>query len=177
MTADTHRTPTPTRILGVDPGLRVTGYGLIEIVGPTHRLIEGGVIRIPEDASLPDRLAGLHRDMGQVIDDLEPSLVAVESVFTHPDRAGTGVRMAHARGVILLAAAQRRLPVREHAPAQVKKALTGDGSADKARMQAAVASVCGLDRPPEPSDVADALAIALCAANRLHDPLGDPIGD
>lgn len=171
MASDPPRSRTTVRILGVDPGLRITGYGLIEVDGPSTRLIEGGVIRIREDAPLADRLAGLHRDMSQVIEDLEPTLVAVESVFTHPERAGTGVRMAHARGVILLAAAQRRLPVREHAPAQVKKSLTGDGSAGKDRMQAAVASVCGLDHPPEPPDVADALAIALCSANRLHDPL------
>jgi crossover junction endodeoxyribonuclease RuvC len=159
------------RILGIDPGLRVTGYGVVEIdPSAPHgepRIVEGGVIRVPADLPLPVRLRRLHDDIASVIDELRPKLVAVESVFTHPDRASTGVRMGHARGVILLAAAQRDLDVVEHAPAQVKKSLTGDGSADKARMQLAIAARCGLAEPPEPPDVADALAIALCAANRL----------
>ncbi len=171
--ADQGDRPPRTRILGIDPGLRITGYGSIDVVSGESRLVEGGVIRIPESDPLPVRLANLHHDLSQILDELRPDLVAVESVFTHPDRAGTGVRMAHARGVILLAAAQRSLQVREHAPAQVKKSLTGDGSADKTRMQAAVATICGLERPPEPADVADALAIALCAANRLHDPIDE----
>ena len=163
------------RILGIDPGLRVTGYGVVDcdpaVPNQAPRVVEGGVLRIPEDLPLPARLRRLHEEIREIIQDLEPGLVAVESVFTHPDRASTGVRMAHARGVLLLAAAQMGLEVVEHAPAQVKKSLTGDGSADKARMQMAIASRCGLEAPPEPSDVADALAIALCAANRLDDPI------
>lgn len=163
------------RILGIDPGLRVTGYGVVECdaEGTTHlpRIVEGGVLRIPEDLPLPARLRRLHEEIREVLGELQPELVAVESVFTHPDRASTGVRMAHARGVLLLAAAQHGIEVVEHAPAQVKKSLTGDGSADKARMQMAIATRFGLDAPPEPSDVADALAIALCAANRLNDPI------
>jgi len=159
------------RILGIDPGLRLTGYGVVELDSASlqgePRIIEGGVVRVPPDLPLPIRLRRLHEEVAGVIDDLHPGLVAVESVFTHPDRASTGVRMGHARGVILLAAAQRGLEVVEHAPAQVKKSLTGDGSADKARMQLAIAARCGLPEPPEPPDVADALAIALCAANRL----------
>lgn len=159
------------RILGIDPGLRITGYGVVE-VSPTGetRVVEGGVLRIPTDLPLPARLRRLHEDISGVIDDLGPELVAVETVFTHPDRASTGVRMAHGRGVILLAAAQRGIDVVEHPPAQVKKSLTGDGAADKTKMQLAIASRCGLAAPPEPPDVADALAIALCAANRLDDP-------
>jgi crossover junction endodeoxyribonuclease RuvC len=159
------------RILGIDPGLRLTGYGVVEMdaasITGEPRIIEGGVVRVPPDLPLPVRLRRLHEEIAAIIDELRPELVAVESVFTHPDRASTGVRMGHARGVILLAAAQRGLDVVEHAPAQVKKSLTGDGSADKARMQLAIAARCGLAEPPEPPDVADALAIALCAANRL----------
>ena len=162
------------RILGIDPGLRITGYGIVEVdpsdPGSDARIVEGGVIRIPTDLPLPVRLRRLHEDVLSVIDDLAPGLVSVESVFAHPERAATGVRMGHARGVILLAAAMRGIEVVEHAPAQVKKSLTGDGSADKARMQLAIAARCRLDAPPEPPDVADALAIALCAAHRLDGP-------
>ena len=163
------------RILGIDPGLRITGYGAVDcdpdapMAAP--RLVEGGVLRIPPDLPLPARLRRLHEEMREVLSELEPDLVAVESVFAHPDRASTGVRMGHARGVLLLAAAQQGADVVEHAPAQVKKSLTGDGSADKARMQLAIAARCGLTEPPEPADVADALAVALCAANRLDDPI------
>ena len=155
------------RILGIDPGLRITGYGAIDAVGPSLTVVEAGVIRVPSDLPLATRLHRLHADLVSVLEDLKPDLMSVESVFSHPDRAATGVRMGHARGVILLAAAQHGIEIVEHAPAQVKKALTGDGSADKSRMQAAIASRCGLDVIPEPADVADALAIALCAAQRL----------
>lgn len=159
------------RILGIDPGLRLTGYGVVEVTPRTEpAIVEGGVIRIPADLPLPVRLRRLHEDVRGVLEDLVPDLMAVETVFTHPDRASTGVRMGHARGVILLAAAQSDVPVVEHPPAQVKKSLTGDGAADKSRMQAAIATRCGLDAPPEPPDVADALAIALCAAHRVDDP-------
>ncbi|MAH66647.1 MAG: crossover junction endodeoxyribonuclease RuvC [Phycisphaerae bacterium] len=155
------------RILGIDPGLRITGYGLVLAEGPRVTVIEAGVIRIPPDGSLPHRLHQLHADFTDVITELGPGLVSVESVFSHPERAATGVRMGHARGVILLAAAQHGIEVVEHPPAQVKKALTGDGSADKTRMQSAIMARCGLTATPEPPDVADALAIALCAAQRL----------
>ncbi|MCP4495445.1 MAG: crossover junction endodeoxyribonuclease RuvC [Phycisphaeraceae bacterium] len=155
------------RILGIDPGLRITGYGLVLAEGPRVTVIEAGVIRIPPDGSLPHRLHQLHTDLTEVITELRPGIVSVESVFSHPERAATGVRMGHARGVILLAAAQHGVEVVEHPPAQVKKALTGDGSADKTRMQSAIMTRCGLTTTPEPPDVADALAIALCAAQRL----------
>ena len=155
------------RILGIDPGLRITGYGLVRAEGPRVTVIEAGVIRIPPDGSLPRRLHQLHTDLTEVITELRPGLVSVESVFSHPERAATGVRMGHARGVILLTAAQHGVEVVEHPPAQVKKALTGDGSADKTRMQSAIVTRCGLTAAPEPPDVADALAIALCAAQRL----------
>lgn len=155
------------RILGIDPGLRITGYGLVLAEGSRVTVIEAGVIRVAADGDLPGRLHRLHADLTEVMLELRPGLVSVESVFSHPERAATGVRMGHARGVILLAAAQQGIELVEHAPTQVKKALTGDGKADKARMQAAVVTRCGLDSKPEPPDVADALAIALCAAQRL----------
>ena len=142
-------------------------YGLVLAEGPRITVIEAGVIRVPPDGTLPHRLNQLHTDLTEVITELQPGLVSVESVFSHPDRAATGVRMGHARGVILLAAAQHGVDVVEHPPAQVKKALTGDGGADKARVQSAIVARCGLSATPEPPDVADALAIALCAAQRL----------
>jgi crossover junction endodeoxyribonuclease RuvC len=157
------------RILGIDPGLRFTGYGCIDTrPGQTTTVVEGGVIRVPPKPPLETRLLYLHEELESLIEDLRPEVMAIETLFTHPKRASTGVRLGHARGVILLAAASFGAEVIELTPAEVKKAITGDGQADKARMQLAVAAQCGLATIPEPSDVADALGIAICAARRLE---------
>jgi len=162
------------RVLGVDPGLRLTGYGCVEIVaGAPPVLVEAGVIRLKQAApgrSAPEiapRLRELDADFRAILERLRPEAVGVEQIFTHPKHPGTGVIMAHARGVLLLAAAVAGLPLVELRPAQIKKSLTSYGQADKAQMQRAVQGVFGLAEPPSPPDVADALAIALCAGQRL----------
>ena len=159
------------RILGIDPGLRFTGYGCID-TNPRGEMsvVEGGVIRIPTTLKFEQRLKYLHDELEGLVGELRPGVMAVESLFTHPKRVSTGIRMAHARGVILLAAAMCGAEVLELSPAEVKKALTGDGRADKRRMQLAVMSQCGLDAIPEPADVADALGVAMCAARRIDLP-------
>jgi crossover junction endodeoxyribonuclease RuvC len=159
----------PMRILGIDPGLRITGYGCVDLSADGHTsVIEAGVIRVPTSDSLERRLHHLHRELESVLADLQPEHMAVESLFTHPRHLATGVRMGHARGVILLAGAARDLQVMELPPAEVKKSLTGNGRADKRRMQLAITAQCQLAEVPEPPDVADALAIAICAARRLE---------
>ena len=159
------------RILGIDPGLRFTGYGCIDTdARGTFSVVEGGVIRIPTTLKFEHRLRYLHEELSSLVSEIQPRVMAVESLFTHPKRVMTGVRMAHARGVILLTAATYGAEVIELAPAEVKKALTGDGRADKERMQLAVMGQCALTSMPEPSDVADALGIAICAARRLDVP-------
>ena len=157
------------RVLGVDPGLRITGYGCVDLVGSTDpRLIEGGVLRLRAGAPMPKRLEQLHVDLGEVLEDLRPDVVVVERLFSHYKRVQTAILMGHARGVILLAAAARNLELDELAPAEIKKAVAGNGNATKAQMQEAVRSQCGLAEVPTPHDVADAIAIALCAARRLE---------
>lgn len=156
------------RVLGIDPGLSRTGYGCVAVAsdGYTTSIVEAGVLRLPRGTTLSHRLRQLELDLAEVLEELEPDVLAVESVFTHSRNLRTAILMAHARGVILLAGARRGCPLVEVAPATVKKALTGAGRASKEQMQLAIAARFGLAAPPEPPDVADALAIALAGARR-----------
>lgn len=157
------------RVLGVDPGLRLTGYAAVSLADgalePT--LIEAGVIRLGPRATLESRLAQLHQDLQGLLAELKPTRLAVEKLYAHYKHPRTAILMAHARGVILLVAQQSGLPV-EHLPAtEVKKAVVGYGHASKYQMQRAVQSQLHLSKLPKPPDVADAIAIALTAARRL----------
>jgi len=157
------------RLLGIDPGLTNTGYACVELrpQGGEPTLIEAGVLRLAARRSISHRLRQLDQDLEQVIQELTPTRMAVEKVFTHVRNLRTAIVMAHARGVVLLAAERHGMELDEFTPAAVKKAMTGRGNADKRQMQLAVMGQCGLDRPPSPSDVADAIAIAFTAARRL----------
>lgn len=156
------------RIIGVDPGLRLTGYGCVEM--PPRRLdprlIEAGVIRLDPLASVAERLVELFRDLGSLLDLLKPQRIAVEKLYAHYAHPTTAIKMGHARGVILLAAAQRGIEPVEIGATEIKKALTGNGHAGKRQMQLAVQACFGLREMPNPPDVADAIAIALCSARR-----------
>ncbi len=152
------------RILGIDPGLNITGYGVLEI-GPTGlRLCEAGVVRGKTRASLTARLLEIHAGVAEVIAALAPQQVALEQLYSHYERPRTAILMGHARGVICLAAAQAGLDVEHYHATQVKRILTGNGRAPKSQMQLAVQRELGLAKLPEPADVADAMAIALCHA-------------
>lgn len=160
------RAPTGPRILGIDPGLHITGYGLIT-AGSSPAIIEAGVIRPPGKGPLADRLAALQGEIVELLEHAQPEAVAVEKLYAHYAHPRTAILMGHARGVILAAAAAAGLAVTDVPSTQVKKSLTGHGHASKSQMQQAVADLFGLDAPPEPADVADAIAIALCAARRM----------
>jgi len=156
------------RVLGIDPGLRITGYGVVDLsagaVEPT--LLEAGVIRLPGGEPVEARLEQLHTDLGELLDRCRPQLLAVEKLYAHYKHPRTAILMAHARGIILLAAHQRGLAI-EHLPStEVKKAITGYGHASKEQMQRAIQSQCRLPQLPTPPDVADAIAIALTSARR-----------
>lgn len=156
------------RVLGIDPGLLRTGYGCID-VDPrgTVSLVEAGVFRLTASKPVSHRLAQLWNDLRESFEELAPDRVAVERIFVDQRYLKTAVVMAHARGVVLLAAQERGIPLGEVAPAQAKKALTGNGRATKRQVQLAVMECCALDRPPTPSDVSDAIAIALAYARRV----------
>ena len=157
------------RILGIDPGLHLTGYGCVELgvraVEPM--LIEAGVLRLKAKASMAFRLAQLHEDLTSLVTELKPQRMVVEKLFTHYKHVRTGILMGHARGVVMLVGQQHGLELDELAVTEIKRAVTGNGHASKRQMQLAVMSQCGLSEPPSPPDVADAIAIALCAARRF----------
>jgi crossover junction endodeoxyribonuclease RuvC len=152
------------RILGIDPGLNTTGYGVVELRGREVRLVEAGVVRGKTKGSLAARVREIHEGVADVIASLKPEAVALEKLYSHYDRPTTAILMGHARGVIVLAAAQAGIPVHDYAATQVKKTLTGNGRAPKTQMQEAIRRELRLAKTPEPPDVADALAIALCHA-------------
>src|SRR4051794_38095577 len=156
--------PAPSRVVGIDPGLNVTGYAVVEPTGRGPYVVEAGVIRPRGDSAktMDGRLLLIHRGILEVLDAFPPSALALEQVHSHVKHPRTAILMAHARGVIVLAAAERGVDVVGYAATRIKKTLTGSGKAPKSQMQHAIQNELGLDRLPEPHDVADACAVALC---------------
>lgn len=154
-------------IIGIDPGLIRTGYAVLDARRPmAPRLLEAGLIRLPARASVASRLVQLHDDLAELFAEHRPSVVCVEEVFVHAKFVRTAVTMAHARGVVLLAVQRAGGTLVELSPATIKKAVAGNGQATKQQVQRAVAAQCGLATLPKPPDVADAIAMALCASLR-----------
>ncbi len=156
------------RILGIDPGLQRTGYGLVDVAGREPRAVEAGVIRTDASAALERRLAELHEGLRSVLDEFHPDAAAVEQLYAHYKHPRTAILMGHARGVIFLAMAEAGVPVVSYNATRIKKSLVGAGHASKLQMQRAIQSTLGLAVLPEPADVADALAVALCHAHRTQ---------
>ncbi len=150
------------RILGIDPGLARTGFGIIEDSEPPSCLIYG-VIETDAALSVSNRLMLLFRQLEHLIDEWSPHVAAVEELF-FARNVSSALVVGQARGVALLALARRELPVSEYKPAQVKQAITGHGRADKEQVQTMVTFLLGLESQPRPDDAADALAVALCHA-------------
>lgn len=157
-------------VLGVDPALGTTGYGVVKCAVNSVKLVDAGFVRCSRNESLERRLDELHRGIVEIIAEHKPDCVAIEEVYSHYDRPTTAILMGHARGVILLAAAQAGLQVSSYASTKVKKALTSNGRASKAQMQFAVQHQLNLPQLPEPADVADALAIAICHYHSTQGP-------
>jgi crossover junction endodeoxyribonuclease RuvC len=166
-------------ICGIDPGLRATGYGVLEVdtFEDTLKVLDAGVLRCSPHDALAQRLAELAASVEEVFDEHRVHVVAVEQIYTHMKRPRTAVLMAHARGVILCEAARRNLRVINLPSTSVKRHLTGNGRASKEQMQRAVATTLNLKVIPKPADVADALAIALCAIGVLEKPARAGIGN
>jgi len=149
------------RVLGIDPGLAITGYGVV--AGDEQHLVPlaSGVIRTPPHLAAADRLVLLHRRLAEIVEAHHPDEAAVEELF-FATNARTAMAVSQARGVILLGLAQAHLVVAEYTPLQVKQATTGYGQADKGQMQEMVRILLGLEDVPRPDDAADALAVAIC---------------
>jgi crossover junction endodeoxyribonuclease RuvC len=149
-------------ILGIDPGLNRTGYAVFERGSRGPVLREGGVIRSTQKLSLAERVHEIGEGIQELIEQYAPAVMAIEQVFSTGQFPKAALLMAHARGAILFAAAQRRVHVVHYTPRQIKKLLTGSGKASKDQVQRAIQNELRLDRLLEPNDVADAAAVALC---------------
>ena len=149
------------RILGIDPGIGICGFGLIDVrSGMKTKALDFGAVTTKVDAPLPSRLLELYDSLSEVFSETKPEIVAVEKLF-FAKNITTGIAVAEARGVVLLVAEQNKLPVYEYTPNEIKKTLTGYGSASKAQMQEMVKMELGLEKKPKPDDAADALAAAI----------------
>ena len=153
-------------LLGIDPGLNRTGYALLRL--PGRELVEGGILRTTSSHSLAERVLEIRNGLRDVIAEHRPEAAALEQVFSLPRNPKTAVLMAHARGVILVTLAEAGLHPRHYTPAQIKKLLTGSGSAGKEQVQRAVQRELRLPSLLEPNDVADAAAIALCLSGEME---------
>jgi crossover junction endodeoxyribonuclease RuvC len=147
-----------SRILGIDPGLRITGYAVID-TGP--RIVEAGVLR-GEGKSLAERLLSIHKSLVEVLEQFKPEVMVVEQLYAHYAHPRTAILMAHARGAILLAGAERGLLTASYSATRIKKTITGSGRATKDQVQRTIQRELGLRDLPDPPDVADAMATALC---------------
>lgn len=154
------------RILGIDPGLQRTGYSVLDCSrnAVTPKLIDAGIIRLTAKTSVAARLVELETELNNLMAEYKPQACAVEKLYAHYAHPMTAILMGHARGVILLCAQRRGIELAELSANRIKKNLTGHGHASKAQMQRSVQQLFKLKDLPEPPDVADAIAIALCAA-------------
>lgn len=155
------------RILGVDPGLAITGYAVLDLATTEPALIEAGAIRARSGGALPLRLKILHGDLVEVIREFSPEVLGLESLYSEYRFPRSALQMAHARGVVCLAAAQSGVHVVDIAPGEVKNAVVGTGRATKEQVQRTVQTLYGLAELPTPADVADAIAIATAVAFRM----------
>jgi len=158
--------------MGVDPGLSATGYGIIEGSGPSPSIVEAGVIRSRDKDPLEKRLLEILRGLDEVLREFAPAVMAVEELYSKYAHPRTAILMGHARGVICVAAAGQGIPVVNYAATRIKNSLTGHGRAGKKQVQRMVQQTFGLSSPPQPADVADALAVALCHHNALRHEQG-----
>ena len=154
-------------ILGIDPGLATLGYGVIEAVNDKRRLIQYGTLNTPAGEPMPQRLRAIFRGMNQLLDLYQPEEVAFEELFFSKNIT-TGMNVSMARGVALLAVAERTPNLYEYTPMQIKQAVTGYGGADKHQVQMMVKMLLNMKEIARPDDAADAVAVALTHANSMH---------
>lgn len=148
------------RILGLDPGTAITGYGIIDIVEGEPRVVTYGVIRTEPEVPMPQRLLAIFEEIGALLSEYEPDAAAIEEVFFGRNIT-TAITVGQARGVLLLALARAGVPIEEYSPPKIKDAVTGYGKADKHQMQLMVRNLLHLEETPRPDDAADGLAVAL----------------
>lgn len=151
-------------ILGIDPGIAIVGYGVVEYTKGKFRLIAMGSIETPAGIDVEERLRMVYDDMCELIDTYRPDEMAIEELFFNTNQK-TAIAVAEARGVILLSAVQRRVPISEYTPLQVKQSVVGYGRAEKKQVITLVGMILGMENGPKLDDTADALALAICHAH------------
>ena len=156
------------RMLGIDPGLQVCGYACIETGQDAEALVEAGVIRTAGGSTIEAKLNQIAEDIDLLLENFKPDIVAVEELYSHYTHPKTAILMGHARGVILQRCTQAAVEIRSFSATRIKKSITGNGRASKEQVQRTIQTILSLRQLPEPSDVADAIAAALCCANSLN---------
>lgn len=151
------------RILGIDPGVAIVGFGVVDSEGGTQRMVQYGAINTPANSPLAARLVQIERDMTELLEQFKPDEVAIEELFFSKNIT-TGIAVAHARGVILATVEKAGVPIYEYTPMQVKQAVVGYGLAEKNQVMDMTKRLLKLRAVPKPDDAADALAIAICHA-------------
>ncbi len=154
-------------ILGIDPGLQITGYGLLESNGVKTKVIEAGIIKTNPKDNFEDKLNEIFSEVSKVIKQYKPEYIAIEELYSHYAHPKTSIIMGHARGMVFLAASQNKIPILSYAATRIKKSLTGHGRASKAQMRRMIQSTLNLNAELFSPDTADALAVAVCHHNAL----------
>lgn len=150
------------RILGIDPGLQKTGYGIIDSSGPESiRLVEAGIIKTSKEEGISKRVAHIYENLTDIIKETKPEVLVLEKLYSHYKHPATSILMGHARGVICLACGRHNVKLVSLPATKIKKAVTGNGRAGKIQVQGMVKSLLGLNKAPEPVDISDALAMAI----------------
>ena len=155
------------RIIGIDPGYAIVGYGVIDYIGNKFKIVEYGAITTESNQNMNERFKSIHDDLNTIIERTKPEFLAIEELFFNSNQK-TAINVAQARGVLLLSALNHGISVHEYTPLQVKQAVVGYGRAEKKQVQLLVKSILGLEKEPKPDDTADALAIAVCHAHSYN---------
>jgi crossover junction endodeoxyribonuclease RuvC len=153
------------RILGIDPGTAITGFGVIDTEGSRFSFVDAGVIRTPKEQPMNERLATVYDEIKELIEEFKPDVMSIELLF-FARNVTTAMTVGQSRGIVMLAATQAKIPIYEYTPMQVKQAVTGYGKADKKQIQEMVKNLLKLDQIPKPDDAADGLAIAITHAGQ-----------
>ncbi|MDU3211269.1 crossover junction endodeoxyribonuclease RuvC [Anaerococcus sp.] len=151
------------KILGIDPGIAIMGYGVVEFKANKVKVIENGVVTTSSKTTTPERLSILYKNLNEIIKEFKPDEFAIEELFFNQN-VKTAITVGHARGIQILSAQENNLPIYEYTPLQIKQAITGYGRANKSQMQKTVTTLLNLKEIPKPDDAADALSVALCHA-------------
>ena len=155
------------RIIGIDPGYAIVGYGVIDYIGNKFKIVEYGAITTESNQNMNERFKSIHDYLNTIIERTKPEFLAIEELFFNSNQK-TAINVAQARGVLLLSALNHGISVHEYTPLQVKQAVVGYGRAEKKQVQLLVKSILGLEKVPKPDDTADALAIAVCHAHSYN---------